>query len=84
MKLRATVMQQTTQRPVQVELTTDVRTSLLAWFGHRGGKVDEDAFPSRIDRDEPLSTRQYARLLDKRVTAIGLSKGNSMRIWIDA
>ena len=71
---RATIMQQKTHRPVQFELTTDVRASLLAWFEHRGGTVDEYAFPSRIDRNGHLSTRQYARLVDEWVTAIGLRR----------
>ena len=61
---RATVVQQKTHRPVQFELTSDVRTSLMAWFERRGGTVDDFAFPSRIDRDGHLSTRQYARPVD--------------------
>lgn len=71
---RATIMQQKTHKPVQFELTTDVRASLLAWFQYRGGTVDEYAFPSRIDRNGHLSTRQYARLVDEWVTAIGLRR----------
>ena len=71
---RATIMQQKTHRPVQFELTTDVRASLLAWFEHRGGTVDDYAFPSRINRNEHMSTRQYARLVDEWVTAIGLRR----------
>lgn len=71
---RATVMQQKTHRPVQFELTTDVRASLMAWLERRGGALDDYAFPSRIDRNGHLSTRQYARLVDEWVTAIGLRK----------
>jgi len=36
-----------------------------------GGGLDEFAFPSRIDRSDPLSTRQYSRLVDPWVTGIG-------------
>ena len=50
----------------------DARASLLAWLGRRGGTVDDYAFPSRIDRSAAMSTRQYARLVDEWVTAIGL------------
>ena len=57
---------------MQFELTSDVRASLLAWFERRGGSLDEHAFPSRIDRTQHMSTRQYARLVDEWVTAIGL------------
>ena len=66
------MMQPKTQRPVQFELTSNVRTSLMTWFERRGGTLDDFAFPSRIDRSRHLSTRQYARLVDEWVTAIGL------------
>lgn len=71
---RAIVIQQKTGRPVQFELTADVRASLLAWLERRGGAVDQYAFPSRVDRTGHLSTRQYARLVDEWVTAIGLRR----------
>jgi integrase len=59
---------------VQFEITTEVRASLLAWLQRRGGTVDGYAFPSRVDHTEHLSTRQYARLVDEWVTAIGLRR----------
>lgn len=68
------VVQQKTGRPVQFELTGDVRARLSAWLERRGGSPDEHAFPSRIDRDCHISTRQYARLVDEWVTAIGLRR----------
>lgn len=74
MRRRATVVQQKTQRPVQFELTGDVRTSLMTWLDRRGGTIDDYAFPSRIDPKSHLSTRQYARLVDEWVTAIGLRR----------
>jgi hypothetical protein len=49
-----------------------VRASLLAWLERRGGTVEDHAFPSRVDRTRHMSTRQYARLVDEWVTAIGL------------
>jgi site-specific recombinase XerC len=36
--------------------------------------VDDDVFPSRVNRDRHLSTRQYARLVDEWVTGIGLMR----------
>jgi len=57
---------------VQFELTADVRASLLAWLERRGGTIDDYAFPSRVGHAGHLSTRQYARLVDEWVTAIGL------------
>jgi integrase len=73
-RTRAIVIQQKTGRPVQFELTGDVRASLLAWLERRGGSLDEHAFPSRILRATHMSTRQYARLVDEWVTAIGLRR----------
>lgn len=71
-RTRAIVVQQKTGRPVQFEITSDVRASLLAWLERRGGTVEDYAFPSRIDHANHMSTRQYARLVDEWVTAIGL------------
>jgi integrase len=73
-RTRAIVIQQKTGRPVQFELTSDVRASLLAWLERRRGCLDEHAFPSRVDRTNHMSTRQYARLVDEWVTAIGLRR----------
>ena len=71
-RTRSMVIQQKTGRPVQFEITADTRASLLAWLERRGGSVDDYAFPSRVDHLGRLSTRQYARLVDEWVTAIGL------------
>ncbi|TCU13953.1 phage integrase family protein [Rhizobium sullae] len=68
------VVQQKTGRPVQFEITAEVRASLLTWLERRGGTVDDYAFPSRVDHTDRLSTRQYARLVDEWVTAIGLRR----------
>lgn len=71
---RAIVIQQKTGRPVQFELTSDVRGSLATWLQRRGGASDDYVFPSRLDRSRPMSTRQYARLVDEWVTASGLRR----------
>ncbi|CAM5276561.1 tyrosine-type recombinase/integrase [Mesorhizobium sp. CC13] len=71
-RARSMVIQQKTGRPVQFEITADTRASLLAWLERRGGSIDDYAFPSRVDHEGHLSTRQYARLVDEWVTAIGL------------
>ena len=62
---RATVIQQKTGRPVQFELMTDCRKSLLAWLERRGGSLNDFVFPSRVNDLQHLSTRQYARLVDE-------------------
>jgi integrase len=73
-RTRAIVVQQKTGRPVQFELTADVRSSLLSWLERRGGSTSDFVFPSRIDHANHMSTRQYARLLDEWVTSIGLRR----------
>ena len=69
-------MQQKTGRPVQFELLPDARASLLAWLERRGGTIDDHVFPSRVDHNAHLSTRQYARLVDEWVTGIGLMRSD--------
>ncbi len=71
---RATIIQQKTNRPVQFELTADVRATLLSWLERRGGSITDFLFPSCVDHAGHMSTRQYARLVDEWVTAIGLRK----------
>lgn len=73
-RTRAIVIQQKTGKPVQFELTADVRASLLTWLERRGGTVRDYVFPSRINHTGHLSTRQYARLVDEWVDAVGLRR----------
>lgn len=73
-RTRAIVVQQKTGRPVQFELLTDARTSLLAWLERRGGTLGDYVFPSRVDHADHLSTRQYARLVDEWVSGVGLRR----------
>ena len=69
---RALVIQRKTGRPVQFEILEPARTTLLGWLERRGGSIEDYVFPSRTDHSAHLSTRQYARLVDEWVTAIGL------------
>lgn len=69
---RAIVVQTKTDRPVQFELMSDARASLLAWLERRGGTLADYVFPSRADHADHLSTRQYARLVDEWVVGTGL------------
>lgn len=69
---RALVVQRKTGRPVQFEILEPARTTLLAWLERRGGSIDDYTFPSRCNRSDHLSTRQYSRLVDEWVSAIGL------------
>lgn len=71
-KPRAIIIQQKTGKPVQFEIVEPARSSLFAWLERRGGTLDDFVFPSRCDPSGHLSTRQYARLVDEWVMAIGL------------
>ena len=73
-RTRATVTQRKTGRPVQFELLEAARASLQAWSEYRGGTIEDYAFPSRLDHARHIGTRQYARLVDEWVTAIGLRR----------
>ena len=71
---RATVVQQKTGRPIQFELLEVARSSLQTWLEYRGGTLDDYDFPSRNDHANHIGTRQYARLVDEWVTAVGLRR----------
>jgi integrase len=72
LRTRATVIRQKTNRPVQFELMTEARKTLLIWLT-RGGTLDDFIFPSRVNYMGHLSTSQYARLVDEWVGAVGLN-----------
>jgi integrase len=69
---RATVLQQKTQRPVQFEITPSTREAVETWTRKAGLRPDDYLFPSRVRRSPHLGTRQYARILDGRVSSVGL------------
>ena len=69
---RAIVVQQKTGRPVQFEITETARRAITDWLTVRRGAPDGWLFPSRMDRDAHLSTRQYFRLVKDWVVLIGL------------
>ncbi len=71
---RAIVIQTKTGRPVQFELMSDARASLLAWLERRGGTLADYVFPSPVDHADHLSARQYARLVDEWVIGVGLRR----------
>jgi len=69
---RAIIMQRKTNRPVQFEITEQTRNSLAAWIAKDQLKSEQYLFPSRIHASPHISTRQYARIVDKWVASIGL------------
>jgi integrase len=69
---RAIVMQRKTSRPVQFEITEQTRQSVLSWIERRGLTPSQYLFPSRVIGCLHLTTRQYARIVEKWVESIGL------------
>ncbi len=72
---RATVMQRKTHRPVQFEITPQTRDALQAWIAHAHLQGTDFLFLSRLQDSAHLSTRQYARIVHRWVSEIGLESG---------
>jgi integrase len=71
-KRRVVTVQQKTGRPVQFEVTEQTRRSIAAWVEGKRLGFDDWLFPSRVKAGCHLTTRQYARLVDKWVALVGL------------
>lgn len=69
---RAIIIQRTTGRPVQFELTDQTREAVAAWIGNRKLGERDHLFPSRVQALPHLSTRQYGRIVERWVSSIGL------------
>jgi integrase len=67
---RATVQQRKTGRPVRFEITEQTRDAVNAYLASTKRKPGLWLFPGR--RGLPMTTRQYARLLDHWLSEIGL------------
>lgn len=70
-RLRTTIVQQKTGRPVPFELTEPTRDALASWLRLRGLRGSDWLFSSRSRPDDHLTTRQYGRLLDDWVALSG-------------
>ncbi len=69
---RATIMQRKTGRPVQFEITEQTREAVGRWLEKKNLHNGEPLFPSRINRQGSMTTRQYACLLGSWLRAVGL------------
>jgi integrase len=70
---RAMVMQQKTHQPVQFEITDQTRTAVMDWIKQAKLNSENFLFPSRIHGSPHITTRQYARIVEKWVASIGLN-----------
>ena len=72
---RAMVMQQKTKQPVQFEITEQSRDAIADWISHAKLKNSDYLFKSRFKNSPHIFTRQYARIVESWVSAIGLDPG---------
>ena len=69
---RAIIIQQKTHNPVQFEITQQTREAVSNWIEFAQLSNNDFLFKSRIKDSEHLSTRQYARIVEKWISEIGL------------
>jgi integrase len=72
---RTTVRQKKTGRPVVFELTEHTREAVDVYLRTSGRPASGHLFPGRGGTSPHMSTRQYARLLDRCPQQIGLDPG---------
>jgi integrase len=70
---RATVRQRKTGRPVRFEMTEQTREAIDEYLRVTGKSAGDFLFPGRGGSERCLTTRQYARLVSKWVSSIGLN-----------
>ena len=73
---RAMIIQQKTHRPVQFEITEQTRVAISSWIKEAGLQPESFLFPSRVHSSPHLSTRQYARIVNRWVVEIGLESAS--------
>ena len=71
-KSRGVIIQKKTGRPVQFEITENTRRSINALFGGGIPGTDDYLFQSRLKASPHLSTRQYARIVQRWAASIGV------------
>jgi integrase len=69
---RAMLLERKTQQPVRFELMDQTRESIEAWLAMANLRQDEYLFPSRKDRSQHITTRQYGRIVKFWVGLIDL------------
>ncbi len=71
-KERASVLRSKTSKPVRFEIAEGTRSSLANWISHPLMSGHDYLWPSRFHDRPHISTRQYARLLKRWISSIGL------------
>ena len=71
---RAILVQQKTGRPVKFEITPKTKDAVAAWIKLNSLKNDDYLFGSRVKQNYHLTTRQYARIVKRWISSIGLDQ----------
>ena len=69
-------MQQKTHQPVQFEITEQTREVISNWIEYANLSSKDYLFKSRFKSSPHISTRQYARIVEKWVSQIGLDSSS--------
>lgn len=72
-KSRGVIVQKKTGRPVQFEITPQTRAAVGELMAKGRPAPSDYLFPSRLKSSPHLSTRQYARIVQRWVSSIGLN-----------
>ncbi|MBV8335248.1 MAG: hypothetical protein JO358_07360 [Alphaproteobacteria bacterium] len=97
-RVRATVIQKKTGRPVQFEITEQTRAAVGEWLAALDAREGRYLFPSRLRGKPHLSTRQYARIAHRwadragldssaygtQILLLGIAPGNALHADLDA
>jgi len=75
-RARTKIIQRKTGKPVQFEIMKQTREALVDWIEFKQLNIYDWLFPSRKNRDNAMTTRQYARVVQKWITSIDLPKSS--------
>lgn len=71
-RARTKIIQKKSGKPVQFEITKQTRDALNDWIAFKDLNVYDWLFPSRKNRDDAMTTRQYGRVVKKWIASIDL------------
>ena len=75
-RARTKILQRKTGKPVQFEIMKQTREALVDWIEFKQLNIYDWLFPSRKNRDNAMTTRQYARVVQKWIASIDLPRSS--------
>ena len=76
-RARTKILQRKTGKPVQFEIMKQTREALVDWIEFKQLNIYDWLFPSRKNRDNAMTTRQYARVVQKWIASIDLPRSSN-------